>query len=85
MEIEEVKAYPNPSNGEFYVEVKLNATTDLVIDIYSINGALVQQRPIRRALEHTERFNLGRQPGTYVVQVRAGSERKIVKILVKDE
>jgi PKD repeat protein len=85
VEIEEVKAYPNPTSGEFYVAVTLSAATDLLIEVYSVSGALVSQRAARRVKEHTERFSISRQPGMYMVLVSAGSERKVVKVLVGDE
>jgi PKD repeat protein len=85
IEIAEVKAYPNPTSGELYVAVTLNSTTDLVLEVYSLSGALVRQRAIRRVKEHTEPINLSGQRGVYMVLVKAGSERKTVKILVNDE
>jgi PKD repeat protein len=85
VEIEEVKAYPNPTGGDFYVAVTLSSTTDLIIEVYGVSGALVRQRALRRVKEHTEPLNLGGKPGLYMVQVKAGSERKIVKVLINNE
>jgi PKD repeat protein len=86
VEIEEVKVYPNPSSGTFHVEVKLNTAADMLIELYSVTGALVRRIPVRSAVEHTEPLSLtGNQANLYMVLVRAGSERKTVKILRADE
>jgi PKD repeat protein len=82
VEIEEVKVYPNPSSGTLYVAVKLSVAADMLIELYSVTGALIRQVPVRNAAEHTETFSInGSQPSLHVALVRAGSERKAVKIL----
>jgi PKD repeat protein len=81
VEIEEVKVYPNPSSGTFYVEIKLSAAADMLIELYSVTGALIRQIPVRSAVEHTEPFSFANsQANLYMVLVKAGSERKTVKI-----
>ncbi|MDR0687755.1 MAG: T9SS type A sorting domain-containing protein [Prevotellaceae bacterium] len=78
----EVKVYPNPSSGTFYVAVKLNMAADMLIELYSVTGALMRRIPVRSAIEHTEPISFaGNQASLYMVLVRAGSERKAVKIL----
>lgn len=82
VEIETLKAYPNPSGGAFYVEVKLSTAADMLIEVYSVTGALIRRIPVRGAAEHTEQLSFDdAQTNLYVVLVRAGSERKTVKVI----
>jgi PKD repeat protein len=86
VEVEEVKVYPNPADETFYVEVKLSTAADMLIEVYSISGALIRQIPVRNVREHTALFSLGeRHASLYMVRVRAGSEQKTVKVFVKKQ
>jgi PKD repeat protein len=85
VEIEEVKVYPNPAGETFYVEVKLSTVADMLIEVYSVGGALIRRIPVRGAREHTATLGIAdRNTDLYVVRVRAGSEQKIVKVLVEN-
>ncbi len=70
-----VKIFPNPSNGEFFVEIKNKAT----IDVYSANGKLVFSDNIVKS----QPVNLNVKPGIYLIKVTSegqiGSERILIK------
>jgi trimeric autotransporter adhesin len=76
----DVSTFPNPSNHYFNLRVQTSSQADVTITISDLTGRVVQR--LKGAAD--ESFQFGDQfiPGTYMVEVRQGSDR-VIKKLVK--
>jgi Domain of unknown function (DUF4331)/FlgD Ig-like domain len=73
------KALPNPFAETTTFRYSLSATTDLSIEIYSINGKLVHRMPTKQhdAGEYNYTWDSGDAPaGVYVAKLVAGQDRQ---------
>lgn len=78
------KIYPNPSNGNFTIEVKGNAPADYRVIIYNINGQAVYYSNRESVTHLKESVNLQSQAkGVYNVEVLKNRETKTYKIVLK--
>jgi hypothetical protein len=75
------KVYPNPTNGEFTVELfECEGSSKIIVEIYSMQGqfVLVNELPIRKFYN----YNLStKQPGFYLVRVIQDDRSGIAKII----
>ncbi len=80
-----VSVYPNPTDGNFTVEVELRETADINIKLFNVNfGLLVDQREERGLDNYEIKYNLNfTNTGVYVIMVTAEKERKQTKIIIK--
>ena len=76
-------AYPNPSNGQFKLELRPAEDSELVIS--DLTGRVV----LHEALEAqnysiTKTFDLSQEPkGTYIITVSLGSKKQTAKVLIQ--
>ena len=78
-----VNLYPNPGTGHFTVEVNMNASTDLDLEVYSSVGKRVFATHRAAFIKGRIDMDLATQAaGVYYVRVKAG-EATITKKLVK--
>lgn len=82
--INEIVLYPNPNNGHFLVEVKLNQESDIELLIYNV----LSESPIKRKIGMGETdyyvfdFNIENSiSGLYLLVVKSGNETKTVKFM----
>lgn len=76
---EPFKLYPNPSNGEFFLEWGQALVNNQVLRVYNIQGQLIQQSQLNGGTLKTN-VDLSNQPaGIYIVQVGAIAQRVIVE------
>ena len=78
--------YPNPTNGEFTVELKLREEAQVSLTLFEVaSGICVNQRVINGQKENRIEYNFSGQvnTGAYVLIVTAGNERRQVKIIIK--
>ena len=84
-EISKVKLFPNPSNDNTNITFNLNNSSDVSIQIFDLQGKLVQTVYNNTKLfagEHNVNFNVSNlQLGTYMVLLNTNSERKVVKFI----
>jgi hypothetical protein len=82
--INEFKVYPNPTSGEFTVEVSLSAISDLEVKIFNMqqnNYKLIEKYNSSDTYVLNYGFmNLG--TGMYIVSIQAGSEQQSKRIMV---
>ena len=75
----EVLVYPNPSDIGFNLKLTTSGNEDVMIRVLDISGKVIQ------VLKGTpdQLFHLGDQllPGTYIAEVRQGTERTMVKLV----
>jgi hypothetical protein len=75
-----VKAWPNPTEHSFILNVKRNNLNDeVVIKVHDINGKQVYVN--RRAANHTYHFGHEFATGVYIVEVRQGDKKLILKLI----
>jgi len=77
-----VKVFPNPSNGNFAIEIKnFESCTD--VRVFNLLGEKVYQSSAKSTSNHV--INLPEiTMGIYLVKVSNGKEQFIKKIIVKD-
>lgn len=82
----EVKVFPNPvaNSGIFHVQASLQVNANALVQLYSINGQLIQQQKVilsagdNTILLHTETL----ASGVYVLKLQAGASFKSVRVTV---
>jgi len=79
----EPKIYPNPSNGQLFVE--FNQATEVAgIEIYSITGNLIQKRQYSE--KYKQKFLLNMEDvsrGTYILKIHTKGAIHYEKVLIK--
>src|SRR6185295_5230762 len=75
----EATAYPNPSQNFFNLQVKSSNTADVEIKVFDISGKQVDQ--LKGASYQTYKFGNKLVAGTYIVEVRQGTERVTTKVI----
>jgi hypothetical protein len=75
--------YPNPTNGEFTVEVVLREAADIRLILFEVaSGAQVDERTERGQSQYTVSYQLSRlNTGAYVLIVMASNERRQLKMV----
>ncbi len=77
-----LKAYPNPSAGNFTVTANETLTADAQVTVLDLRGQPVYRGVLEANGGRTLEVNLaGKQTGLYVVQVQAGGQREVLKLV----
>lgn len=81
----DVSVYPNPSNGEFTIDMTVLASSDITVQVENILGAIVYvSAPGSVQGTYSENISLGNAPaGMYFVRVLAGEQQLVKKIIVE--
>ncbi len=81
----DVSVYPNPSNGEFTIDMTVLADSDITVQVENILGAIVYvSAPGSVQGTYSENISLGNAPaGMYFVRVLAGEQQLVKKIIVE--
>lgn len=83
LENNEFKIYPNPANGEFYIQSQNKLVEPAIISVYNNKGILVNESLIPIGKEHFT-INASRfMPGIYIIKVQSKKSVNIKKIMVK--
>jgi hypothetical protein len=81
--MENVSVFPNPSNGEFTVDITTVQPTDVEITLVDISGHVVYQKLVTSIVSHQEKINENLPQGLYFLTVRSGKEVKVEKVAVR--
>lgn len=79
-------AYPNPAHSNTAIRFRINATTDVSLNMYDLNGKLVAQlvNEQRDPGEHVVNVSLEKIPaGIYIYQIKAGLLNSSKKLVVR--
>lgn len=70
-----IQVYPNPTNGRFFIELDLERSNDVEVQVYDLTGALVHEEFHRDFFKGTLSVNLaGQANGLYLVNIKVGSD-----------
>ena len=77
--------YPNPTDGQFTVELELRETAEAHFILFEIaSGICMEQRTVNDDKNYQLDYDIrGFNKGTYALIVTAGNERRQVKVIVK--
>lgn len=82
--IEEVNLYPNPTDNNSILAVRLQSNQNVNIRIYSATGQLIEVINYDNVLNLSHQINLTEKAaGLYMIQLQVGSESKSYKLLKK--
>jgi len=75
--------YPNPSGGKFIIQVRLEAETDLTLELHNINGELLLIKQLSKILgEVSESFDLKDHPkGMYYLKMSTQDDVWIQRVV----
>jgi uncharacterized protein (DUF2141 family) len=81
--IQTVTAYPNPTDGQFKVRIKLSKSADIQLRLINFNTGNVEELKTAGGADNYEiQFNADRLPqGIYLVALQSGTEYKVIRIL----
>jgi|GEM_PF-5927412 len=77
----DVKAYPNPSNYQFTLEVEGSSTEKIEVEVYDMSGRHIKH--IESDFNESIVFGDELPAGTYLTIVNQGSNRKALKLIKK--
>jgi hypothetical protein len=81
--IRDVIAYPNPSHGDFSVEIALNRESDALIEVYSTYGKRLFAKNGKGLTNYKVDINLFQTPGIYLVRITVGNEFRSIRVVVE--
>ena len=88
-ELDELIVYPNPvqAGGSAMLEYALNRSSNVIVDVYALNGERLLTRKGHRQLTGSHRMNLdltGLALGNYLIALTINEKIVTKKILVTD-
>ncbi len=75
----DAQLYPNPSAGSFNLKITTTKTSPIIVKVMNTNGQLMKSFIAKANVVS----NIGNElrPGVYMVEVLAGEERKVIKVV----
>jgi hypothetical protein len=82
--IRSVRLYPNPTSGNFTVEIELSQPYEAYLRLVSFsNGSTLSLRKVTGSSSYSVPYNLANpSPGAYLLNIRVGNQMKNVKIII---
>ena len=82
-EFADVNIYPNPSDGNFSVDVSLATQSDITINVVDIDGRVVFEEFVSNVTNYTHKFDaLNFKRGMYFVKISSGKSAVIEKVVI---
>lgn len=83
-ELGEIKLYPNPSEGKFHLDMKLNEISEVELQIFDLRGKMIYQNDLGPVLRDRSRIELrGQEQGMYILRMKIGKNQLFRKILIE--
>ncbi len=80
---EVVNTYPNPSHGQFKVQLQNFVPSKAELSVFDGKGTLIQKRSINLTQNITTDFDLTQKaPGVYYIRIVSGTGTKVSKVTV---
>jgi PKD repeat protein len=81
----DVNVFPNPSNGEFTIDMELISNSNVSFRVENLVGALVYEtQSITIDGAHSETISLGNVPtGVYFVNIQVGDNNLVKKLIIE--
>jgi hypothetical protein len=80
--IENIKLYPNPSQGQFWLSFNLTNKADVLYYFFDMNGNIIYMKKESVSEHYESSFDLSHlTPGMYFVRIVAGKDTKLMKII----
>ena len=75
--------YPNPSNGEFNLEVNLSSLQNMNVKVMNVVGQIVSEKTFSNVFSGTYSIDLTNEPGgIYFAEISTATEKTMRKIIV---
>lgn len=82
--VQNLRAYPNPTQGLFSIDIETSGDEECLVEIYSMTGRKVYSNHVSVSDEETIDVDLtGCVKGMYFVVVSTKSERKTIKVVLE--
>lgn len=79
------RLYPNPSSGQFFVEMAADKLKPTVVRIYTLQGKLLQENILTStASENRQELQLHAAAGMYLIELQQGEKRGYQRLLLKN-
>jgi hypothetical protein len=77
------QVYPNPTSGEFTVNISNTVNSDLTITLTNIEGQVIYRNVVKNVMNHQETIDNQLAKGLYFLSVNNGKEVKVQKVVVQ--
>ncbi len=81
--VEVFNVYPNPTTGQFTVEIANSNSSDLTIKLYNLQGKVVYTKALQGVANHKEAIDENLVKGLYFLSIESNKGIKTQKIIVK--
>lgn len=84
LKLNELRLYPNPSDGKFTIEFESEGKQPITITITDMNGKQVQKQEVKGEGRHNLWFNLSKEgKGAYILNLQQGKKSITRKIVIE--
>jgi hypothetical protein len=83
VQLTDVNIYPNPSNGDFNLDVTFATTSDMTIELVDINGRMIFTDFVKDVTTYAHKFDGSDfMKGMYFVKIKANNETVTKKVAI---
>lgn len=79
---DDIKIYPNPSNGNFFVKSR-NLTGEIKVVLFDSSGRLISSDSYQGNGDYTKEFNLNIPKGVYIININSSKGSYNQKLIIK--
>lgn len=79
---DDIKIYPNPSNGNFFVKSR-NLTGEIKVVLFDSSGRLISSDSYQGNGDYTKEFNLSIPKGVYIININSSKGTYSQKLIIK--
>lgn len=79
-----IQVYPNPSNGQFKVDMQLDQSSEVVLSVFDLQGKQLYEEACGPVQSRSLDLDLSGQPaGVYLLKIDTGSSSSFQKLVIK--